>query len=451
MHKIYKYVNYSEYSMDERQRNLLIKQNPWWRTEKQSLPEFERDLVKKIVEYLNYKQILAIVGLRRVGKTIILKQIIQRKLKAPKNNICYISFDDIDFQNYRLAEELINYFLEYSDNTKKRYLFLDEIQKVPHWADLLKTYYDIEENLKIIISGSASLEINTDKETLAGRILSFHLPVLTFKEYCRYHDLDHSIQLNNIIREYDLNFSHKKERYKELFNEYLIKGAFPELLDISLNKEEYIKKYVKESVVEKSITDIARLTGENEKVIYDLFKLLSQSNARLFEIVNLSNVLKINRNKTSKYLHLLEKSFLIKISYNFTASVAKQIRASKKQYLAHSTIVISMLNYPFNIIQTEIAGHLVEGIMATSIEQASFWRTPQKDEVDIVTAEGIPIEVKYQSHITPSDQKNILKFSNKFKMNKGILLTKDHLDKQMIDDTEITHIPSWLFLLTQKN
>ena len=435
--------------MEERHRHLLMKQNPWWKREKPSLPKFERDLLEEIVQYLRYKQILAVVGLRRVGKTILIKQIIQKKLKSPKNNICYISFDDIDFQNYNLAEELINYFLEFSDKTKTRYLFLDEIQKLPHWADLLKTYYDLEENLKIIISGSAGLEINTDKETLAGRILTFHLPVLTFREYARYFKMEHTISTDGLFREYDLKFANEKEKYKELFNKYLIKGAFPELLEIPITEEEYIQRYTRESVIQKSISDIARLTKEDEKIIYDLFRLLANSNARLFEIVNLSNILKINRNRTSRYINLLEKSFLITISYNFTASVAKQIRASKKQYVAHSSLVISILNYPFNVINTEISGHLVEGIMANSIENPSFWRTAQKDEVDLVTTEKLPIEVKYQSQITNSDLKNMLKFFKKFNVNKGVVITKNLLEKRNIGDAEILLIPSWLFLLIQ--
>jgi predicted AAA+ superfamily ATPase len=115
-----------------------------------TLPAFERDLLQGILQYLPYKQILAIVGLRRVGKTIMMKQLIH-KIQEPQQNICYISFDDIDFQEYRIAEDLINYFLEYSEKNKRRYLFLDEIQKLPHWADLIKTYYDNEENLKIIL------------------------------------------------------------------------------------------------------------------------------------------------------------------------------------------------------------------------------------------------------------------------------------------------------------
>ena len=115
-------VHTNAFVMEERHRRLLIKQNPWWQDKKTETSKFERDLLGKLLGYIKYKQIIAIVGLRRVGKTTLMKQII-KKLNAKKNNICYISFDDIDFQKYEIAEDLINYFLEFSDKKQERYLF----------------------------------------------------------------------------------------------------------------------------------------------------------------------------------------------------------------------------------------------------------------------------------------------------------------------------------------
>ena len=438
--------------MEERHRLLLTKQNPWWKNEQIHLPSFERDLHTELLKYLNHKQILAIVGLRRVGKTIIMKQLIQ-KLNVKKNNICYISFDDIDFQTYIIAENLINYFLEFSDKHTMRYLFLDEIQKLPNWPDLLKTIYDTEENIKLIISGSASLDLQRYKETLAGRILTFHLPVLTFPEYLRYHTMPHVLTSNNIIHEYDVTFSEKKERYQELFKTYLIKGAFPELLDVDIQEKDFIQKYIKESIIEKAITDIARITKEDEKIIYELFRLLSNSTARLFEISSLANILTVNRNRVSRCISLLEQAFLLKITYNYTASVAKQVRANKKQYAAHSSIIITLLDYPFEVVSTELAGHLVEGIIVNIIDHAAFWRTPQKDEVDIVVKgkEKLPIEVKYQSQITSDDIKTLLKFCKKFRCTNGIVVTKTTLEKKNVDGVDILFIPAWFFLLYWAN
>ncbi len=426
-----------------------MKQNPWWINKKEEVPKFERDLITKLIKYQKYKQITAIVGLRRVGKTTLMKQLINKLLKKTnKNNICYISLDDIDFQKYETTEELINYFTEYSQEKEKRYLFLDEIQKLPHFPDLLKTTYDTEKNLKITITGSASLKLKKYKETLAGRILTHHLPTLTYKEFIRYHGLQHKINRKNLLREYDTKLLTKKEKYENLFKKYLTKGAFPELLDI--DDEEYIKKYIKESVVEKTIQDIAKLTKENENIIYELTRLLAGSNAQLFKITNLASTLKINRNKASKYIDLLEKTFLIKISYNYTSSIPKQVRASKKQYITHSSIVLALLDYPPEAIDIkEVSGHLVESTIVNSLNKTSFWRTPHT-EVDIIMKdkEITPIEIKYKNTITKDDIKGITAFCEKFKVKKGIMVTKNLLEEREIHGNTIQFIPAWLFLLT---
>jgi len=426
-----------------------MKQNPWWEDKEEKVPEFERDLIGELLRYEKYKQIIAIVGLRRVGKTVLMKQLINKWLKkVDKSNICYISFDDIDFQRYEIAEELINYFLEFSGEGVKRYLFLDEIQKLPHFADLLKSIYDTEKNLKIFVSGSASLELKEYKETLAGRIFTFHLPVLTFREFVRYSGLQYKIDKKNLLREYETKFLTEKEKYENLFGAYLKKGAFPELLEIE--DEEFIKRYIKESVVEKAIKDIAKIMDENENVIYELFRLLAGSNAQLFEIINLAGTLKVNRNLVSKYVDLLEKSFLIRICYNFTSSIPKQVRASKKQYIAHSSIVLALLDYPFEIINVkEVSGHLVEATIVNSLKKISFWRTPRR-EVDIIVRDKkiTPIEVKYKGVITKDDTRSIVKFCEKFGVMEGIVVTKNLIEEKEIQGNKILFIPAWLFLLS---
>lgn len=437
--------------MEDRHRRLLVKQNPWWTGEQFNPPAFERDLLAELLKYAEHKQMIAIIGLRRVGKTVLMQQIIKRYSKI-QNNVCYISFDDIDFQKYETAEDLVMYFLEFSDKKKMRYLFLDEIQKLPNWADMLKVLYDTENNLKIFLSGSVSLELKKYKETLAGRILEFHLPVFSFKEFARYHKTDYEVSGKNMQREYDLKYACQKEKYLKLFEKYLLKGAFPELLET--DDVEYVRKYIKEALIEKTIADIAKDARENEKIIYELFRLLAGNSSELFEITNIAGTLKINRNLASAYIHLLERAFLIKISRNYTASVAKQIRANKKQYCVHPSVIMALFDYSYEVFKTPVAGKLVESAIANSFENASFWRTPQKDEVDIIARVNnqiLPIEVKYQNQVTQADLGGLLKFMDKFKCKRGILVTKDKSGAEILNGKKIEYIPAWLFLLIPLN
>jgi len=168
----------------------LITFNRWWeegKVEEMYLKPFKRDLFYSLVKFLNTRQIILLYGIRRVGKTTILYQLIDYLLKngVNKKNILYFSFDEA---NVSLDEVLKNYseLVLGKDilKEKKIYLFLDEIQKLNNFQNQLKVYYDLYPNIKFIVSGSASLSIYKGvKESLAGRVYEFVLPLLSFSEY----------------------------------------------------------------------------------------------------------------------------------------------------------------------------------------------------------------------------------------------------------------------------
>jgi hypothetical protein len=397
---------------------------------------------------MNHPQIIAIVGLRRTGKTVLIKQIMQGlQEKNPNTNIGYISFDDRDFQKYETADELINYFLTFSNKDERRYLFLDEIQKVPDWPDLLKTIYDIEKDLKMVISGSSGLELKDSRETLAGRILTHIIPVLSFREFVRYFGHENTISIRSFERDYDLKFLQKKQVYISLLEDYVRKGAFPELLEQS--DQSFITRYIKESVIEKVISDISRnIKPRREDIVNDLLIIFSRNTARLFEIVNIANALGIDRNTASEYINTLKNTFLIKVDHNFTKSALKRARTSKKAYIAHSCIPIAMLEH--DSIDGSDMGHLIETIIANNLTETGFWRSPRKEEVDIVLTGPIPIEVKYRDHIGKKNIAGLERFMDRFDVKTGIVVTRDEFDLNGSGDRRILRIPVWLFLLIEQ-
>ena len=129
----------------------------------------------------------------------------------------------------------------------------------------------------------------------------------------------------------------------------------------------------------------------------------------------------------------------------------KRARTNKKAHIAHSSIPIALLDYPFSILEIdgEDRGYLIESTIANNLDKTSFWRTAQKHEVDIIVQNKtiLPIEVKYRSSIRKKDIKGLLKFLERFDLNKGIVITKDILKNELIDNKEILYIPAWLFLL----
>ena len=409
-----------------------------------------------IKKYLETKQIIAIVGLRRVGKTVLMKQIITDCINSGSKNVFYFMFDDLLAQSPEVLDDVINYYLKTISTDGKKYVFLDEIQKVPNWQDILKRFYDTRDDIKFIVSGSSSLQIKKSKESLAGRIYDFYMPALMFGEFLEMSGFkidEAELDFNKLQRVYE-SIINKKPVIESLFLQYILKGAFPEM--VKETDMDIIRNYIRSSVLEKIIyEDIPEVFNiKRKEILYAILEYCARETSNLLDITKLGNILDVNYQTAKSYLFYLENSFLIDILYNYSKSISKQLRKNKKVHIVHPSITIKMMNYREGILNVnEVASKYVETLVFQHskliCEQVSFFRTPQKEEIDIILEQDvmIPIEVKYKSNLDSHDLKTVLKFLNKFKLKKGIMVTKDMFERKEINGGEILFIPAWLFLL----
>src|SRR3989338_674737 len=235
------------------ERAKLEEFNHWWTSEKVdtelALP-FKRDIYPEIEKHMGKRFILALVGLRRVGKTTTMYQLIQKLIEAKikKTAILFFSFDEV---SAKLNEVLETYKEIHNKDFReeKIYIFLDEIQKCSGWENELKKYYDLYPKLKFIISGSESLFIRKKtKETLAGRIFEFTLTTFTFREYLRFNNLEE-------------NEFRYEAKIRPFFNKFVEKGGFPETFSFETDKDfkEYVRALVVDKIVYKDIPRIFKL------------------------------------------------------------------------------------------------------------------------------------------------------------------------------------------------
>ncbi len=439
--------------LDEITTRLIYNFNEHWKTGKADArikETIKRRRYYEILNYLNDRQVISIVGLRRTGKTTILFQIIDNLIekKIAPENIFYFSFDEITGKTPEMLDEIIQYY--FSEVLKKDikgkekiYLFLDEIQKVKDWQIIIKRYYDLNYNLKIIVSGSEGLVIKKKtKESLAGRNYEFLVYPLSFKEYLEFKGI--KIENNSYETLYK-KLIPEKEKIKALLNEFLLKGGFPETINLETDK---LQSYIKNSVIDKIIfSDIpSQFKIENPEILLKIMEIASQNTSQLFEVNNLTEGLKIGRNSASSYLFYLISSFLISLSYNFTQSKLKQIRTSKKIFVCDNGIINSLLKQPV-LNNEEFIGKLAETQVYNELSKISnvyFWRDKAKHEIDIIIKNKtiLPIEVKYRREIGKEQIKNTEFFIKKNQLKRGIIITKDIFKKQ----EKIEFIPLWLFL-----
>ena len=409
----------------------IIDYNEWWEAGKvpgRLLKPYKRAMFPEIKEQLKRKQIITLVGMRRVGKTTLLYQLVNHLIKKGINpkHILYFSFDEHpevhvkDVLDMYEREILLSRF--------------NEIQKVKNWEGEVKKLYDLKYKIKFLVSGSASLFIRKKtKETLAGRIIENIMPPLSFKEFLGIK----GVKISNAKIE--------MKKLSILFEEYLRRGGFPEFVEE--NDVEFIKTQIKEIVVDRIIyQDIPEVFGIREpSKILGIVKLISSNPGMIANYDAIAKDFNTTRQSISNIMDYLEETFLVRRVYNFSKNFLASERKLKKWYLGDHSIVNS---YGKNVKK----GKLVENAVINHLNAKFFWRNPQKDEVDVIIDESgiIPIEVKYKLNISKQDFSGIVKFCKKFKLDSGIMLTKSIEKIEHVKKVKIRLIPVEKFLLNIK-
>jgi len=401
--------------------DLIHLQNPWWR-DPGTFPN-ETNLPKRdgFDSFFNHftknKLISGLTGLRRIGKTTLIKQTITEllKRKTDPKTIFYFSFDEPTVEENRdVLDKIINYFIKIVNRTelyklkKQLYIILDEIQTVAYWQDIIKRYYDFNLPIKFIVTGSASLSIlRKSQESLAGRIITTSLAPFSYDEYQRIAG-------------------------KNDFEDYLDFGQFPELwnFDDQTRKINYLKDSILAKVLEVDIIKLYKL-----RKTYDferLFWSLLPNTGQIIKSGRLITDLGFKKATLFKYLSVLEKSLLINKILNYNGSFRSEKRLLRKIYPG-SVNFLKLSIDPINIgfkVESYIAGLLID-------KQAYLCRERDKEIDFILPQKKIAIEVKYQNRVDPMDLVFFRKFL-KEKDYKGILIVKnpDSLSKK-IENTEI--------------
>ncbi len=405
--------------------------NPWWKRE--FTVEFrERDVYTEIRKFMHLRQIIAVTGLRRVGKTTLMLKLAEDAIAdgiGPRN-IIYLSFDEFRDVEVRTVIKEYEKLMEKNIRDGEYLLLLDEIQKLSDWENQIKTIYDtFGKNIKIILSGSESLFIKQkSKETLAGRIFEFKVEQLSFREFLAFKETEYEP-----IGLYERELS-------RLFNEYTLTLGFPEL--VGVKEKDVIRKYIQENIIEKVVyRDIQQLFNVRDiSLVESLMNILIEEPGQLLQISDLAKELKISRQTLSNYLTYLEESFLVKKLYNFSRNRRKAERKLKKYYPA----VIST-NLLFKE-DSQSKSKVFEWLAVNQLKAEFFWRDPYKNEVDVVKANQkiLPIEIKYGK----TDDKGLIAFMEKFKADEGIILSADKEEERKINGKKISTIPAFKYLLS---
>lgn len=368
---------------------------------------YQRKATKQITNWLSKPEIIIIYGARQVGKTTLVKMLLETHtdsiLLNCENPNVLVTFESRDLS------AIVALF------SGKKIIALDEAQTIPNIGNILKLIYDEMPQYKLIATGSSSFDLlNQLGEPLTGRNVKFRIFPLSITELSDKNGwlwvLD-NLNLLLIFGSYpgviDLDVSQKVQKLMELSTDYLFKDVFA------------YEKIKNPTIIRKLIRALAMQVG-------------SQVSTN-----ELSNLLGISRKLVDMYLDLLEKSFIIFSLESFSSNMRNEIKKSKKYFFYDNGILNSMIGNFNLILNRNDTGILWENFCISErlkfnhnnnrFAKLYFWRTYDGAEIDLIEEVNGELKV-FEFKMGIKRKINIAKsFSLKYSVNELTVITPDKL------------------------
>ena len=406
----------------------------------------KREAQKAINPLIKHKEMIVIMGVRRSGKSSLMRLIcndIIEEFGVSPDNILYLNFEDerfVEFKNEDF-ERLYEVFLELSGSKGKKYFFLDEVQNLDGWERWANRLYEFED-VKLFLTGSNQTLLGKKISTaLTGRNRQITIYPFSFSEFL--------LMKNVNLKKNDLYLREKKLLFRKLFKEYLALGGFPEVLKIK--DTSLLEQYFKDIIYR----DVVSAYGiRNIKEIKELALFLATNTGTIQSYKNLQKLIGVKSISTVKnYLEILENVFLFFALDVFDYSIKTQMYNQSKLY----SIDVALANSTaFKFSQD--SGHAFENIVFLELKRRDkeiyYWKSKKNKEVDFVVKEGVKVTEAIQVSFKLSDEKTksreleaLLSAKDELKVNKLTIITDDEEYEEKSGKTTIRIIPLWKWLL----
>lgn len=394
-------------------------------------------------EYLNQLRLLkdqkvikVITGIRRSGKSTLLELFREdlKKQNIAKEQIQFFNFEEeknVDLRDWRKLHQTIE---EKLVQNKMNYIFLDEIQKVDHFEELVNSLF-VKKNVDLYITGSNAFLLSSELATLlTGRYISIHLLPFSFKEYTEMYP--------------------DETNYDRLFEKYLNSSSFPEVVRLSKVNEELANNYLKNlynTIVNKDIAK--RYNIRNEIDFERTIKFVFDSIGSPLSARNIANTLKnesinVFHGTIINYLQYLTKSYMIYPVNRYDIKGKKILITNDKYYV----VDLGLRNLLLSDSPKSDIGHRLENVVYLELLRLNkgkiFVGKNEDSEVDFIlqmsNGKRVYYQVAYQVNDRPETLKRELAPFFKIKDNyPKILLTMDLVPEEFEGIKKI-NIVNWL-------
>lgn len=381
----------------------------------------QRKTFFQLKNHLKKPEISLILGPRQAGKTTIIKKL-QEKLEKSNKSTFFLNLDVIENGQFFKSQHALIDFIEKKVGKNKAFVFIDEVSRLKNAGLFLKGLYDLKTNYKFIVTGSGSLELKANIiEPLTGRKKIFYCFPLSFTEFAAYKLKAHFANFDKLYEETTKELVTQPYKRQRWINEYLSFGGYPRVA-LAETEEEKIEvlREIYSSYLEKDIALLLKV--EKEQAFKNLVKILAHQVGNIINRAELSSTLGIAEKTVKKYLHLLEKTFVISLVKPFFQNARKELTKSPKVYFSDLGL-LHIAQEVFPSIEKSTKGNVFENACFLRLKELGlfklpqFWRTKSGAEVDFIisspeTGKPIPIEVK----LAPKDTfgKSLISFIKKY-------------------------------------
>lgn len=406
-------------------RRELEKLNPHWLT---GMPDEEarypnrREELETLYSDRGLKKISVLTGPRRAGKTVLLRHLIARLIKEgiKPRSLLYCSLDNsrLAMMCEDLVRDVIDFWLEGIAVDGPKYIFFDEVHLHDGWYSGLKNFHDLNKDIKIYISGSASLAIQVKAEQyLRGRYLIHEIWPLDFRAYLHLkgalHDGSGKRERADTIEdgppEDALSADRQLQELGRDFKRYMLVGGFPESREVEDTAKWF--EVLENFVAQKAIyTDIAATFNIRAvKVLDAIFHHIVQNQSRILTYESINEVAGLKHEVLLDYIEYLKGSYLVVEIRKLAATVREQL-GSRKKFLCVDQGLRNALLAEYEI-REDNEGFVAENIVgmhlylaaARSKKQVFYWKNDGEVDFVVKGRDATLVEVKYKNRIDPSD------------------------------------------------
>lgn len=385
----------------------------------------------KVEKLLGKGILIVLTGQRRVGKSYVMKELVQRK-QTEDANVIYIDKEKTAFDFIADYKDLVTYIDEQRKPQKHTYILIDEVQEIKEFERGLRNYYDSPE-IDIIVTGSNSDTLSSDLATLlSGRYVEIFIQGLSYEEFLVFHQLEDN---------------------DEALRKYINYGGLPGLRPMGLDDPEVVRQYLQGVYNTILVKDIVRRKKvRNVPFLENLIKYVGDNIGKPLSATNIQNYMTSNKNQVSKnlilkYLKATTEAFLVHNVTRYNLHGKKLLESNDKYYfgdvgLRNFVVGGRRANDIEKIVENLVYQHLIR--LGYKVNVGQMYAT----EIDFVGTKGDDTIYVQASYLISEESTFEREFGNLQKINdnypKYVISMTPFMDSSKYEG--IIHVPLADFL-----